>query len=80
MRKTAVNSRFSPVFLLLVFVLFLVPAGFSACMEEPGGSLDEACQKDQDCPNPARQRCVVEWGICVGQTNELGDLDAGTGQ
>jgi len=46
-----------------------------ACTGEPGSALDEGCETHADCPNPARQRCVPEWGVCVGQTNELGELD-----
>ncbi|PKN44974.1 MAG: hypothetical protein CVU59_10330 [Deltaproteobacteria bacterium HGW-Deltaproteobacteria-17] len=75
MKKTVRRSR-RLLRAALPLALFAL-AGFPlcACTGEEGSSLGTACQSHADCPNPARQRCVPEWGVCVGQTNELGDLD-----
>jgi len=62
--------------LLLIVALASLGVLMSSCSGEEGSSLGESCQSHADCPNPARQRCVPEWGVCVGQTNELGELDA----
>jgi hypothetical protein len=60
---------------LLPAVLLASLASMPGCTDAPGDALDEGCQTHADCPNPARQRCVPEWGLCVGQTNELGELE-----
>ena len=73
MKKTARTSS-------LLFLTFFLFFGAPGCTGEEESVLDQACETSADCPNPARQRCVPEWGVCVGQTNELGDLsdpDAG---
>ncbi len=70
MKRTARINRLLSTAALAALVL-----SAPACTGEPGGALDEACETHADCPNPARQRCVPEWGVCVGQTNELGELD-----
>jgi len=76
-------ARISSRLLLAAAVLCgagILGAASFACTGEEGSSLGEGCTTHADCPNPARQRCVPEWGVCVGQTNELGeleDLDAG---
>jgi hypothetical protein len=75
MKKTARMSR--RFFSAAAALGFIALAGVfaSGCTGEEGSSLGTSCQTHADCPNPARQRCVPEWGVCVGQTNELGELD-----
>ncbi len=71
MKKTARTSSLGPLLACLLVGLATAPG----CTGEPGDALEEGCETHADCPNPARQRCVIEWGLCVGQTNELGELE-----
>lgn len=76
MRKTARINDFAARLALGFF--FVLEAAAPGCADGGGDAMEKACHTDQDCPEPARQTCVRQWGICVGQTNELGAIDAGT--
>lgn len=74
MRKTAKTNRPFP-FKAVVVCLCMVAVLLTGCASDSQDALETACRMDQDCPNPAVQKCVTAWGICVGQTNALGSID-----
>ncbi|MDA3862290.1 MAG: hypothetical protein PF689_00310 [Deltaproteobacteria bacterium] len=53
---------------------FLLSTG-SGCQEPMGTSIENGCRDNYDCPLPERQKCIIELGVCVGHTSELGSTD-----
>lgn len=76
MRKTAKTNR-PFLFKAVGASMCIVAVLLTGCASDSQDALKTACRTDQDCPNPAVQKCVTTWGICVGQTNALGPIDAG---
>ncbi|MGM0596229.1 MAG: hypothetical protein ACQES9_04250 [Myxococcota bacterium] len=58
----------------IIFVAFLLTI-VSGCQEPMGTSIENGCRDNLDCPLPERQKCLVELGVCVGHTSELGSTD-----
>ncbi len=76
MRKTARISKCIRRLAGDAACLLLTAALLGACAGNEGDALEKACRTDEDCPDPARQTCIRTWGICAGQTNDLGTIDA----
>ena len=60
---------------LLMILCVLAGVGFGGCTE--ADSVEEGCRTRQDCPQPDRQICQVETGVCVGFTSPPGQVDGG---
>ena len=60
---------------LLIILTALTLIGLGACTE--ADSVERGCKTRQDCPQPDRQICQVETGVCVGFTSPPGQVDGG---
>jgi len=58
--------------MILTVLVLLLPGG---CTD--ADSVEEGCKTRQDCPQPDRQICQVETGVCVGFTSPPGQVDGG---
>jgi len=60
---------------LLMILSTLALMGLCHCTE--ADSVEQGCKTRQDCPQPDRQVCQVETGVCVGFTSPPGQVDGG---
>ena len=59
----------------LLLLGLLAVLGLTGCGE--ADSVEKGCQTRQDCPQPDRQICQVETGVCVGFSSPPGQVDGG---
>jgi len=59
--------------LMILAVVALVVLG--GCTD--ADSVEQGCKTRADCPQPDRQICQVETGVCVGFTSPPGQVDGG---
>ena len=60
---------------LLTILCTLALFSLGGCTE--ADSVEEGCKTRQDCPQPDRQICQIETGVCVGFTSPPGQVDGG---
>jgi len=60
------------LFVILAALELLALAG---CTE--ADSVEQGCKTRDDCPQPDRQICQIETGVCVGFTSPPGQVDGG---
>lgn len=61
--------------ILTALALALALIGLGGCTD--ADSVEQGCKTRQDCPQPDRQICQVETGVCVGFTSPPGQVDGG---
>lgn len=60
---------------LLLSLACMALLSLNGCTE--ADSVEQGCKTREDCPQPDRQICQVETGVCVGFTSPGGQVDGG---